>query len=107
MDAGAPAANSRFVVLGSASGTQPGSTFQGLHLPLNRDRFLNATMLHTSSALFQGTAGVLDANGRATAVFAPNAHLLAPFVGRRINWAAYVGGVPASITNIAGFDVAP
>ncbi len=105
IDGGAP--NASYLVLGSASGTSPGSTFQGLHLPLNRDRFLNASFLHTSSALFQSTFGALDAAGRASAGFAPGPGLLAPFVGRRIEWAAYVGGSPASVTNVVGFDVGP
>lgn len=105
IDGGAPHAS--YLVLGSASGTSPGSTFQGLHLPLNRDRFLNASMLHTSSSLFQSTFGALDASGRASAVFAPHAGLLAPFVGRRIEWSAYIGGNPALVTNVVGFDVGP
>jgi uncharacterized Ntn-hydrolase superfamily protein len=107
IDAGPARAAASYLVLGSASGTMPGSPFQGLNLPLNRDRFLNAAMLHTPGGPFQGTAGSLDANGRAQAVFAPQPALLAPFVGRRIDWAAYVGGTPATITNVAGFDVVP
>lgn len=100
-------AGAAFLLLGTTSGTVPGFAFQGVHMPLNRDRFLNASYLHTSGGPFQGTAGSLDANGRALATFAPPAGWLAPFVGRRVDWAAYVGGVPATVTNVAGFAVVP
>lgn len=107
LDLGATRAGSTYLVLGTSSGTSPGSTFQGVHLPLNRDRFLNASYIRTVGGPFVDTSGVLDANGRAVASFEPPPGWLAPFIGRRIDWAAHVGGTPNSVTNAAGFDVAP
>ncbi|MCY2960559.1 MAG: DUF1028 domain-containing protein [Planctomycetota bacterium] len=107
LDLSAARAASSYLVLGTTSGTVPGIPFQGVQLPLNRDRFLNATFLHTAGGPFQGTAGALDGMGRAVATFVPPAGYLAPLIGRRIDWAAYIGGTPATVTNVAGFDVAP
>jgi len=107
LDLGATRAGSMHLVLGTSSGTAPGSTFQGVHLPLNRDRFLNASYLRTLGGPFVGTAGVLDANGRAVARFEPPPGWLAPFIGRRLDWAAYVSGGPAIATNAVGLDVGP
>ncbi len=107
LDVGPASAGADYLMFGSSSGTVPGFTFLGLHMPLNRDRFLNASFLHTGGGTFQHTVGALDANGRALATFAPPPGWLAPLIGRRIDWAAHVGGSPASVTNVAGFDVAP
>lgn len=107
LDLGPTAAGADYVLLGTTSGTAPGFTFLGLHMPLNRDRFLNASFLHSAAGAFQGTVGALDVNGRATARFAPPPGWMAPLIGRRLEWAAHVGGIPASVTNVVGFDVAP
>ncbi len=107
LDLGPTRAGSMHLVLGTSSGTAPGSTFQGVHLPLNRDRFLNASYLRTIGGPFIGTAGVLDANGRALARFEPPPGWLAPLIGRRVDWAAYVSGSPAIATNAVGLDVGP
>lgn len=107
LDLGAGRAGANYVLLGTTSGTAPGFPFQGVHMPLNRDRFLNASYLHTGGGPFQETTGALDATGRAQATFAPPPGWLAPLVGRRVEWAAWVGATPAVATNVAGFVVAP
>jgi len=107
LDLGPSRSGATYLVLGTSSGTAPGSTFQGVHLPLNRDRFLNASYVRAIGGPFVDTAGILDANGRAEARFEPPPGWLAPFIGRRLDWAAYVGGSPALATNAVGLDVAP
>ena len=107
LDLGATRAGADYLLFGTTSGTAPGFTFLGVHMPLNRDRFLNASFLHTGGGPFQNTASALDANGRALAIFAPPPGWLAPLIGRRVDWAAYVGGFPVGATNTAGFDIAP
>jgi hypothetical protein len=69
LDLGAPLAGAYYVVLGTSSGTSPGITFNGTHMPLNRDRFLSQSLHHAGSATFPGTVGLLNGAGRATAGF--------------------------------------
>ncbi len=96
-----------YLVLGTSSGTLPGLGFQGVHLPLNRDRFLVRSFDRAGTQGFPGTIGSLDASGRAAAGFVAAPGALVPLVGRRIDWAAVIGPAPSSVTNVAGFDVAP
>ncbi|MBL8862191.1 MAG: DUF1028 domain-containing protein [Planctomycetes bacterium] len=107
LDAGASRAGASYLVLGSTSGTSPGFVYQGVLWPLNRDRFLGASHRLAPGSPFVDTAGALDAQGRATARFAAPPGFLAPLVGRRIDWAARVGGKPPLVTNADGFVIVP
>lgn len=66
LDAGAAFANQFYLVGGSASGTAPGTTLDGLNIPLNQDWYTFYT-LAGAPELIQFT-GLLDADGRAQAV---------------------------------------
>lgn len=107
LDLGTPSAGVGYLVLGTSSGTVPGFVFQGVHLPLNRDRFLVRSFARAGLPPFPGTIGALDASGRAAAGFVAGPGALVPLVGRRIDWAAVIGPAPSSVTNVVGFDVAP
>jgi hypothetical protein len=65
IDATAGHAGRDYLVLGSASGVAPGFDLFGAHVPLNPDAWFWFTA--TAPALFPGSAGVLDANGTASA----------------------------------------
>jgi hypothetical protein len=68
LDAGAAHANEKYHILGSFSGTVPGTPLPGgLTLPLNWDWFTDFTVTWANSALFPGFRGVLDAAGKANA----------------------------------------
>jgi hypothetical protein len=98
----------RYLVLGSASGTQPGILFRGTALPLNADDFLRLTFHSAGGPLLPDSKGVLDLAGRAVCAFQPPPSFLSAWVGRRLEWSAVIlkpQGFAA--TAGAGFDVVP
>lgn len=97
-----------YAILGSASGTAPGTPFAGTTLPLNRDRFFRFTSRGANGPRLRGTLGTLDGAGRARGAFSLSARELAPWVGRRLDWSAVVFGPrAAAATGAFGFDVRP
>lgn len=68
LDADAAHASQVYLVLGTLSGTRPGSRFGSLTLPLNPDAYFTFT-LGSPNTLIAGSLGTLDSNGRAAASF--------------------------------------
>ena len=58
-----------YLILGSASGTAPGTPIDGVVLPLNTDLYTVFSLQHSNSALLTNTFGFLDAAGKTTASF--------------------------------------
>lgn len=106
-NAGAAEAGRPYVVLASASGTVPGTPFNGQVLPLNMDRLLHFTMTRPGSLLFPGSAGQLDADGRSEAVMQLTPSILTQFIGSRFDFASVLFGNPDSISDPVGFDILP
>jgi hypothetical protein len=73
LNAGPANAGRQYILLGSLSGTSPGTTFMGVHVPLNPDSYFNFTVNNPNSSILPGSMGTLDATGRATAAFLPDA----------------------------------
>jgi hypothetical protein len=79
VDAGPQNAGRSFLMLGSLSGTSPGTVLAGgLVLPLNADGYFQYTRTHPNSAFLAGSFGTLDAQGRATVTFAPTRRFIGP-----------------------------
>ena len=56
-----------YLLLGSASGTSPGTPLgSGITLPLNVDAYTLTVAQFAGSGLFPGTVGTIDAEGRAS-----------------------------------------
>ena len=70
LDAGAAHAGDPYLLLGSVSGTTPGTVVGGTILPLNWDGYSLATLTLANQAPFLGTFGLLDAAGTAQAQLA-------------------------------------
>lgn len=105
--AGAQAGDT-YLILGSASGTQPGMPFRGTTLPLNRDAFLRFTWNEAGSAELPRSHGQLDASARAAAAFVPAPGQLLPWVGARIDWSVVVHGESGTTASApVGFDILP
>ena len=87
LDAGLDRAFRNYWVLGSVTGTSPGTPLSnGSSLPLNFDAFTELTITAANSPLLVNSFGVLDANGEATAQF--NMVPLAPsFLGLEFQFA--------------------
>jgi len=66
LDAGTGQASRVYLLLGTTSGTAPGVSVGGTHLPLNLDAYLVRTFARSTSPIVGGY-GVLDAQGGATA----------------------------------------
>lgn len=93
-------------LLGSAAGTQPGTTLPGgLLVPLNRDRLFDATLMTTGAPPLRAFAGALDAaaSARASLELPPGA--LAPLVGGTLDFVAVIDG--AALTNSVAVLVTP
>lgn len=68
--AGATYAGRPYLILGSLSGTYPGTTFGGSMLSLNPDRYFRLTLTNPDPPL-SGSSGILDELGAARAAFEP------------------------------------
>ncbi len=69
LDFGPSAAGLDYFLVGTISGTSPGVDLQnGLHVPINPDRYTDYLFQTTNTALHQGFSGQLDSQGRAVAV---------------------------------------
>ncbi|MEM7202084.1 MAG: hypothetical protein AAF628_17585 [Planctomycetota bacterium] len=68
--AGSPWGGSPYVVLGSASGTSPGTPLAGTLLRLNQDLYFRSIVSVAGSGLFASWVGTLDAAGTAQATLA-------------------------------------
>lgn len=89
LHAGPANAGRGFRMLGSTHGTAPGVTLPGgLTLPLNPDRYYQYTNTTPNSAILSNSQGTLDAEGRATVIFTPNAR----FEGQTVHHAFYLTG---------------
>ncbi|MCE9594710.1 MAG: DUF1028 domain-containing protein [Planctomycetes bacterium] len=107
LDFGASAAGAKYGILASASGSIPGTVFQGKTLPLNVDAFFAVSRSRANSLEFQNTAGQLDGSGRALAVFAPRTATLAPWVGHTLTFAALAFDVQPGVAGPVTLDVVP
>jgi hypothetical protein len=81
-------ADSLYVVLGSASGREPGFAVHGQQIPLNVDAYLLHLLAFPGSPPISGSLGTLDARGRAQARFAVPPNVLP--VGLRLDHAFVV-----------------
>ena len=73
--AGRAHANRLYWIFGSVSGTTPGVSLLGVHIPLNPDLYTDVAMAHVNTTAFTKFRGTLDANGLATASFNVPANL--------------------------------
>lgn len=66
---GSANAGQLYLTAGSLSGTTPGFSFAGWHVPLNPDAYLTATVSTPNTPLLANSFGSLDAGGRGTTTF--------------------------------------
>ena len=58
-----------YILIGSLSGTRPGTPFPPITIPLNLDSWLDISLGFANTAIYTNTLGLLDANGKATMSF--------------------------------------
>ena len=107
--AGPDSAGRLYLLLGTASGTQPGIAVDGELLPLNVDAYTLYTLQHPNQAPLQGSLGALDGAGRASASF-----VLPPLVpgtaGLSLHHAYAVFGPSGSValtSNAVSLEITP
>jgi hypothetical protein len=105
LNLGAAQAGQPYVLLGSASGTQPGTLLAGLNVPLNFDRLYHLTLVGAGSPLLAGFQGTLDADGRAEAALVAPPGLLEPFAGGHFDWAVVALGPTPTVAGPVGLEV--
>lgn len=100
LDAGKENAQRMYMLIGSLSGTVPGTPLPGGEvLPLNWDFFTSLSVLHANSAFFKNFMGTLDGSGKASATFLAPAYALAPVVREYLNFAYVLGGPMDFVSN--------
>lgn len=89
LDAGADNAKRDYILLGSMSGTDPGTLLPGgaAVLPINWDFFTNVVVMAINTSMFSNFLGQLDASGVATALFDTQGPLPTGFVGTVMHFA--------------------
>jgi hypothetical protein len=95
MDPGPLFQFTEYHVLGSLSGTTPGTDFYFENVPINYDLFTLATIYEANGPIFPGFTGNLDASGAATAQLV-SGPLPPALIGVQMDFAALVrvaGGV--------------
>jgi len=95
-----------YQLLGSASGTSPGTTVLGQLVPLNEDRLFAWTRDHAQAPSFVGASGVLDGSGRAQAELRLSAAGLGALAPARLDFCALlIGASGADLTNLVAVDL--
>ena len=94
LDAGPANAGRQFRVLGCVT---PGPPNRRLIVPLRNDWYYQFTLANPNSAILQNSLGILDAQGKATALFTPDAQ----FAGLTAFHAFYVPGTTIFVSNVA------
>jgi hypothetical protein len=107
LDFGAGCADGEYRLLGTLLGTQPGTPFAGLVLPLNVDGFTRRGVTWANHGPFHDTHARLDSGGRATASIDFSPAWLGQVVGRRFDFAAIVPWPAPAVSRADGFDVVP
>ncbi|MFT5829571.1 MAG: hypothetical protein ACI9D0_000146 [Bacteroidia bacterium] len=79
-----------YLVLGSVSGTSPGTPINGELVPLVADAYTNLTFSRANTGPFSQTFGALDALGRASASLTVPAGIASVLVGIEVNHAFVV-----------------
>ncbi len=98
---GAEHAGSIHVLLGSLSGTVPGTPLPQGTLPLNVDAYTQWVLANPNSPVLQNSFGVLDAQGDAIATFVLPAGSPPGLVGSTVVHAYVVVSVPPSVDHIS------
>jgi len=110
VDAGTNFANGSFLVLGSLSGTSPGTSLQGIPLPLNADAYFVLTQLAPNQPPLGNSLGLLGAQGAATTTFTLPPASAPALVGLVAHHAALVVNASSTsllVTNATGLRFVP
>ena len=86
LSGGSPRAGRCYVLWGTASGTKPGFTRNGIHVPLNHDLLTRSLLGWARTPVFAGGFGMLDGQGNAFAVLDARPGQLNPYAGQGLHF---------------------
>jgi photosystem II stability/assembly factor-like uncharacterized protein len=108
LDAGAANGNRHYFILGSFSGTEPGTSLPGgATLPLNYDILTDLTLIYTNTFTFSDFNRTLDADGLATAQFNVPGPVSQSSVGTTIHFAYFLYYPMDYVSNPMGVEIVP
>lgn len=98
-----------YILLGSVSGTSPGTSLPGgkAVLPLNWDAFTNLVITQINTPHFSDFSGNLDSSGKGAALFDTLGPLPPGFLGTVIHFAALLDGPWDAPSNSAAVEIIP
>ena len=96
-----------YLLVGSVSGTSPGTPLPGglVTIPLNRDWFTDYVLDHLNNSIFQNFWGALDSSGNGNATL--SAPPISTWVGRKIDFAYALPGPWDFASNAVTIEVVP
>jgi len=107
MAPGAIYSGSLYLLLGSVTGTSPGTPLKGgVVLPINFDLYTQMVLAYLNSSLFDKFSGVIDSNGFATAAFT-SSPLPASAIGLKMYYAFAVKYNPWYASNAVEVTIIP
>ena len=104
VDLGTGSAGQPYLLLLGNSGTQPGTPYGGLTIPLNNDRFLEWSLLAPTVPYWRSNHGSLTAAGWAKSLLTIDPGVFTPYVGSRFDFCVLL---PGYVTGPVGLDVVP
>lgn len=106
LDAGTALRFRLYLLLGTTSGTAPGTPLGALTLPLNADAYTNFTATAPNSALLSNSLKFLDTNGKGSAAFHLPAGAPASLIGLTAHHAYVVFDLKADLSGTGALLVA-
>ena len=110
LNAGAGAASSFYLMLGSVSGTSPGLAVDGFNLPLNVDAYLIYSLLNSTGPLYVNFLSVLSPEGFGSAAFVLPTGASPSLAGTTFHHAFATLGLAGQVTftsNAEAFELVP
>lgn len=107
LNAGSSNQNRNYYLLGSQSGTQPGTLLPGgiVTLPLNWDWFTNLTITLSNSPYLENFHGTMDGTGAASATLNTYGPLPSITVGMKLHFAFLLYGPYDFVSNAVEIDI--
>lgn len=107
LEVGPDYAGKFYLIVGSLSGTTPGTPVDAVTLPLNMDNYLLFSLNQANSSYYQTTLGPLSVQGQASAqlVLPPNA--LPSLIGTTLHHAGLVLDVSAGVQAVLATNAVP
>ncbi len=107
LDAGPDFAGDPYVVVGTASGTSPGTWLLGVHVPINNDPFAKKTWLYANTPSLWNFKGLLDSQGQGYARVVTSAPIDPGLIDTVFHFGFFLGPNVQFVSNAAPILIVP